>query len=531
MAADLEAYAREQLHDDISQAATNPELTGDGLAERLAEGAILPMYGMPSRSRLLFHQLRGNTSSEIDRDLDLAITEFAPGSERTKDKRIHVPIGFTAPYLYRRGRWEPSEPHPLAGRRWMQRCERCHFTRTTDDEPGNDTCPECGCTIDDTPIAFRVYQFAVPLGFRTSMHPGKDAKEEGELLAMGTASVAESEPQPCYSVPATNSALAYSSAGRIYRVNDRRGELFTGRLGTTNRNGQVLEYQWIDERFQTVDDITFASSIPSESLALASPKTTDVLRIRPATVPAGLRLDPLSSSGAVKAAYYSAAFILRSLAAELLDIDPDEFEVSNVRQIELDTGQTAGEIVLSDHLTNGSGYVAWVHNSWTEVLARATSRVEPANTFIGALTSDSHRRNCDSAGYDCLRQYRNMTFHGLLDWRLGLSLLRSLSGDMFACGLDDDFTAPDLDGWQDFARERRDAFCNTFGCAPQDLGPLPGFTVGSQPVVIVHPLWDTQSPRGLMAEAHAAISPATPRHLDTFNLLRRESWSYQSLGT
>jgi hypothetical protein len=530
-AADLEAYARKQLYSDISQAATNPELTGDGLAERLAEGAILPMYGMPSRSRLLFHQLRGRDSSRIDRDLDLAITEFAPGSERTKDKRIHVPIGFTAPYLYRRDGWEPSNPNPLAGRRWMQRCERCHFTRTTDDEPGHDTCPECGCTPNDTPMTFRVYQFVVPLGFRTSMHPGKDAKEEDEPLAMGTATVAESEPQPCNSVPTTNSAIAYSASGRVYRVNDRRGELFTGRLGTTNRKGQVLESQWIDDRFQAVDNITFSSSAPSESLALASPKTTDVLRIRPATVPAGLRLDPLSSSGAVKAAYYSAAFILRSLAAELLDIDPDEFEVSNVRQIELATGQRAGEIVLSDQLTNGSGYVGWVHNSWPEVLACATSRVEPANTFIGALTSDSHRQNCDSAGYDCLRQYRNMTFHGLLDWRLGLSLLRSLSDATFACGLDDDFSAPDIDGWQDFARERRDAFCNTFSCAPRDLGPLPGFTVGSQQVVIVHPLWDTHSPRGLVAEAHAAVSPATPQHLDTFNLLRRESWSYQSLGT
>ena len=528
---DLEAYARHRLYDDICQAATNPELTGDGLAERLAEGAILPMYGMPSRSRLLVHQLRGKTASEIDRDLDLAITEFAPGSERTKDKRIHVSIGFTAPYIYRKGRWEPSSPNPVAGRRWMQRCERCHFTRTTDDAPDNDTCPECGCIRDDTPMAFRVYQFAVPLGFRTSMHPGKDAKEEGELLAMGTASVAESESQPCNHVPATNSAVAYSSAGRVYRVNDRRGELFTGRLGTTNRRDQVLESQWIDERFQTVDDISFSSSATSESFALASPKTTDVLRIRPATVQAGLSLDPLASSGAVKAAYYSAAFILRSLAAELLDIDPDEFEVSNVRQVELTTGRRAGEIVLSDHLTNGSGYVAWVHNNWAAVLACATSSDERANTFIGALTSDSHRQNCDSAGYDCLRQYRNMIFHGLLDWRLGLSLLRSLSDNTFVCGLDRDFAAPDLDRWQEFARERRDAFCGTFGCTPRDFGPLPGLVVGAQQVVIVHPLWDTHRPLGILAEAHAAVSSAAPQHLDTFNLLRRESWSYQSLGT
>ena len=61
---------------------------------------------------------------DIDRDLDLAITEFAPGSERTKDKRIHQPIGFTAPYLYRNGRWEPASNDPLPDRRWMERCAR-----------------------------------------------------------------------------------------------------------------------------------------------------------------------------------------------------------------------------------------------------------------------------------------------------------------------------------------------------------------------------------------------------------------------
>ena len=532
-AADLEAYARYQLHDDISQAATNPELTGDGLAERLAEGAILPMYGMPSRSRMLFHQLRGRTPSQIDRDLDLAITEFAPGSERTKDKRIHIPIGFTAPYLYRNGRWEPSELDPLPGRRWMQRCERCHFTRTTEDKPKNDSCPECDLANDETPTAsttFQVYQFAVPLGFRTSMHPGQDAKTDDDLLATGTASVAESEPQPCTAIPTTNSEIACSPTGRVYRINDRKSQLFTGQVGTTTRRGQVLEAQWIDERFQNVDDIEFSPASTMESLALASPKTTDVLRIRPASIPVGLSLDPLVSSGAVKAAYYSAAFILRSLAAEMLDTDPDEFDVSNIRQIELADSRKAGEIVLNDHLPNGSGYVAWVHDNWADVLNQAISTSEPENTFIGMLTSTDHRKKCDSAGYDCLRQYRNMTFHGLLDWRLGLSLLRAVSDGTYKCGLNGDFSTPELDGWQEFARERRDAFCDTFSCTPREVGPLPGLTVSTQPVVIAHPLWNTREPQGLLAEAHA-VSHAPLKHLDTFNLLRRESWSYQSLAT
>ncbi len=477
-AASLAAYARERLYDQACAAALNPELTGDGLAERLAEGAVLPMYGMPSRSRLLYHQLGRDKAHTIDRDLDLAITEFAPGSERTKDKRIHRAIGFTAPLLYRNGRWEPSQANPLAGRRWMARCERCHYTRTADWEPGDDTCPQCGCGRDEAP-AFRVFEFAVPLGFRTSLAPGSDAKEEGELLVTGAASVAESDPDPCTAVPGTNSALGYSPSGRVYRLNDRRGQLFRGQLGTARRPHQMLEHQWVDERFQAEDGITFGPEPPVESIALAAPKTTDLLRIRPEAIPRGLRMDPVAPGGAVKAAYYSAAFILRSLAAEKLDTDPDEFDVSNVRQVELPDGSRAGEIVLSDHLANGAGFIAWVADRWPDLLATATSATEPENTFTGSLTSASHRRSCDSSGYDCLRQYRNMTYHGLLDWRLGLSLLHCLADPDFRAGLGGDFGTPDLEGWAEFAVQRRDAFCDAFSCIPREFGPLPGFEVGN----------------------------------------------------
>jgi hypothetical protein len=267
-----------------------------------------------------------------------------------------------------------------------------------------------------------------------------------------------------------------------------------------------------------------------EDIAIAAPKTTDVLRIRPASVSRGLTLDPLASRGAVKAAFYSAAFIMRSLAAEMLDTDPEEFDVSNVRQVELDSADKVGEIVLSDHLANGAGFVAWMQEHWQQILTTATGTNEPPRTFIGELTSQAHRVACDSSGYDCLRQYRNMSYHGLLDWRLGLSLIRSLSSELFVAGLDGNFGLPDLNGWIAFAAERRAAFCATFGCTPRDFGPLPGFEIGGMQVIIVHPLWDTHSPHGLLAQACAQASPGSLKHLDTFNLLRRESWCYQSLA-
>jgi DEAD/DEAH box helicase domain-containing protein len=128
---ELANFARSELIMKIDACVEDTELIGDGLAERMAEGAILPMFGMPSRVRMLYHGVRGNEVLSIDRDLDLAVTEFAPGSQKTKDKRVYTAIGFTAPLVYRHNGLVPAQVDPLPWRRWMSRCELCHYTRTS----------------------------------------------------------------------------------------------------------------------------------------------------------------------------------------------------------------------------------------------------------------------------------------------------------------------------------------------------------------------------------------------------------------
>ncbi len=253
-----------------------------------------------------------------------------------------------------------------------------------------------------------------------------------------------------------------------------------------------------------------------------------MLRIRPRSVPSGLRLDPVASAG-VKAAYYSAAFILKYVAAEQLDIDPDELDISNVRQIELPDETKVGEIVINDHLANGAGFTAWLGDNWKAVLDSTVDVRASRNSIIGALISENHRKSCDSSGYDCLRNYRNMAFHGLLDWRLGLSFLRSLHSSAFPCGLDGDFSLPDLENWLNLAEKLRDSFAHSFKATARDFGPLPGLDVGDKQVIVVHPFWNIGQPIGLLKGAVSACRPGEVRVLDTFNLMRRQGWAYRSL--
>lgn len=548
--AELIAYVRNGLFADVERCANSTELSGSGLAERLAEGAILPMYGMPSRVRLLYHGFRGREALSIDRDLDLAITEFAPGSQKTKDKRVYTAIGFTGPLLPDPA-WHPATDNPFPRRMWMARCDQCHYVNTYSAAPEMPGCPDCG-TSRAGENAFRVFEIVVPSAFRTSFSHGVDAKADDEFLPRGTSSVAERTDQHPVVVPGTNTGLIHTSGSHVFRVNDRAGRLFTGGLGSAKwRHGERrLPHQWIDERYQNGrgdDTVVFdPETEQADTVALAAPKVTDVLRIRPQSVDQALCLDLLArdahgqmsrlgQGAAVKAAYYSAAFILRSVVAEELDIDPEEIDISNVRAVELEDGTRAGEIILNDHLENGAGFTAWFSQgvNWRRILAGITGLTQETETFVGKLLSAEHVQACRAACYDCLCLYRNMSYHGLLDWRLGMSLLRVLSDPTHLCGVNGDFGDPELAGWQEFAGTLRNTFCDSFRtCVPAEFGPLHGWTVAGRNVILAHPLWSTARPSGFLAEALAVLGPNdVVRIVDTFNLHRRMSWLYQRLGT
>ena len=528
-------YLSNELPESIDQASTNLELAGSGigLAERLAEGGILPMYGMPSRSRLLYHQLPSHgKESAVDRDLELAVTEFAPGAQKTKDKAVHTAIGFTAPLVNRRGQWAPLAADPFSTR-WMVRCLRCGNIIVSDLQHFETECKYC-----ETPQGpyFKSYLAAMPRAFRTNLSRGKDAREGGDILYGIPTSVAESSESKFSTKVGSNYEKSFSSECRVWRINDNAGKLFEGGLVTTrgyrDRNdqltgGPVLDNQWISSDY--IADVSKDRPEEFQRIAIAAGKTTDVLRFRPLSVPLGLNLDPVTSSGGVKAAIYSAAFLLRAAASEKLDIDPDEIEICNFQRLEVD-GVYVGAITLSDFLANGAGFVHWISDNWDSVLHGIVSPNDPGS-FPAKIISDSHRSSCDSACYKCLKVYRNMNYHGLLDWRLALAYLRILKDSQYSCGLDGQFTTPELNGWIAFATKLSDNFASQFDDhQSRTWGTLPGFETRIMKVIIVHPLWDTQNPQGILDEAVAvAGGPSVVQYIDTFNLLRRPGWCHSKL--
>jgi hypothetical protein len=94
----LIAYVQTQLVPRVTVASVDPRLPQRSLSERLANVGVLPMFGFPTRIRYLFHERPGGAydwppDGVVDRELDIAISQFAPSSETVKDGLIHTAVG------------------------------------------------------------------------------------------------------------------------------------------------------------------------------------------------------------------------------------------------------------------------------------------------------------------------------------------------------------------------------------------------------------------------------------------------------
>ena len=93
--------------DKVDEVAGGPNAGAD-LSQTLAEAGVLPMFGFPTRVRYLHHKFPSGSTTPpkgvIDRDLEIAVSQFAPGAETPKDKAVHTAVGIGAWERYS-GRW------------------------------------------------------------------------------------------------------------------------------------------------------------------------------------------------------------------------------------------------------------------------------------------------------------------------------------------------------------------------------------------------------------------------------------------
>jgi len=552
----------------------NREISADDISERLAEGGLLPMFGMPTTVKNLYHGY--NKSFEpllIDRDQSMAIFEFAPGSQKTKDKAIHTAIGFTTPFTERLSEFKNSNfrGSPFYINRWMTRCKSCGTFKTYDNQTefrGADLmCLNCG---EDKENYQRPAMLKAPYAYRTNLSQGKDRRDDVSILLTKPPIFAESNDQNLKKTATIikNTQLSIADRDVTWRVNTNGDNLFHGKMFTVmnkfpfgRESGYNFEQQWILNDFSSrysdnsgyIMNLTELHGAVNETIAIASHKSTEILRISPAKVSRELSLNMIAKvddesylkaqSYGVRAAYYSAAFLLQRLMADRLDIDPNEIEIADISRKTLESipEKYVAEITLTDELPNGSGFVRHLYENFDSILSDLLNPTE-LDSYISEIHSEKHSIKCKDSCYECLKGYRNMNYHSLLDWRLGLSLLRILSDDNFLCGVDKNFKYPELRDWLSHTILLRDLFAGSFGYHRTDyIDTLPIIRWGRNSaniIIFVHPFWNISNINGdenwlaktiTKIRKDVSLNNGTLSIVDTFNLQRRPGWCYQNL--
>jgi ATP-dependent helicase YprA (DUF1998 family) len=383
------------------------------LAQRMAEAGVLPMFGFPTRERLLHHRKpRGREITDsISRQIDIAISEFAPGSEIVKDKGVHTAIGLADYERRGPGKWV-SVPDPQGPVRQVGLCRACGAVDPNGDQSG---CPTCTASSDDG--LYRVATVCEPQGFRTNYRPPEDY--DGTYEFNPRASHARLSVTEMPDAMVVSDLEFRHGKARVLVVNDAAGTDF--RLAAVPSWDGLISADLLAniERSRELGLPSLAQD-PSKiaPMALGAWEVTDTLLVGINHPPADLDLAPTRLEG--RAAWISLGFLMRNAASRLLDIEPRELRVGLFPQPHPD-GVT-GAAFLADSLANGAGYATYLGKN-------APALLEAAHSL-----ADDYRRHadekggCDSSCYLCLRDHSNAAYHPLLDWRLAVDLLRIGTG-------------------------------------------------------------------------------------------------------
>jgi len=418
----MEHFIKVQFINEITKVAEDSRYSSNALSENLAAAGLLPMFGFPTRARLLHHEFRNNRlgmkklkSGTIDRDLEIAISDYSPGSEIIKDKGKHRVVGLA--HYWIKGNQIEADSNPLGRIREIAFCSNCHIL--LEDPKLHTFCPSCEEEVSETIGApFRKLRIAEPLGFRTAWET-EDFNEQFEWTSRGAIPKLAQDGSNIEEAQEYGNTIYWTQEGNIYTINDNFGQLFTYQKCKDDYEG------WIEKKEVERMNWDYKMSKEQETVALSSIKNTEVLLLQLNKISDRFDLNP--NNLGVKSGLLSFAFLFRRLATQMLDVDSNEMQIGIRSQIKENT--TIGEVFLSDQLINGAGYA--------KHLAKSGMVEQIINDLTGELRELPilKEHDCDSSCYQCLRTYDNMIYHPLLNWRLGLDLAELMDNHEFTPSL------------------------------------------------------------------------------------------------
>ena len=476
-------WVSRELVPKITSATQDPALVQDKLSERLANQGILPMFGFPTRARLLYHQQprRWPPQHVVDRDLELAVSMFAPGAETVKERTIHTAIGVG--HYQPRGQGVIEGADPLGPSVQVGLCRNCQHVET--DTPDSTACPVCGAQAGVGERSFQAMDLRQPKGFVSYFTKARDYDGAFDFIPRaGRPKVG----QPAFCFTSHLNFRIGSGVGRLHVVNDNGGKLFR-----FSRESWAGSQAMIAVDAANAADRRHAASIRRQApqprhpngqitaCALAAISDTDMMILDIRDYGHGRHIDPRTPQG--RGALYSLAFMLRRAAAVYLDIQDYELKAGIRSKEDFTYDAVTGQIFLCDTLENGAGYAT--HLGTPEVAQELLEMISKPSVrgFHERLVAHEHANACSTSCPDCLRSYSNLAYHNLLDWRLAIDISELALDSGAAVSLASS-------RWRNIAETAAKTLQSArLGYTQISLAGLPALTNGTKVVIITHPLW------------------------------------------
>jgi len=308
--------------------------------------------------------------------------------------------------------------------------------------------------------------------------------------------------------------------GVVYRINDNEGRDFTFQkvnnqevwISETAFDQALLDLSESDRR--SIRPPQYDNTSQPVQRALAAICSTDVLTAGLNATPVGLCLNPAIPEA--RAAWYSFGFLIRRAAAVRLDVAEDELELGVQPVVDFSSpfAPPSARVFISDSLENGAGYStrlgdpAEFEDLLLFMLGQLTGlETTQSRAFFDPLVGLEHERECATSCHRCLREYGNMAYHPLLDWRLAL--------DMARLALDSTAQVDLTYGcWATLTSRAAGQFFQGLNLTQTVLGSLATGVnaLTNEAVILVHPLWDRDT-SNLHPELAAAFAAAERRSL------------------
>jgi len=347
----------------------------------LAKKGFLPRYAFPLDVVALetaITKWSNDAEVELSRDRAIAISEFAPGAQVVAHKKVFSSAGL---YILS----TKDKPDRL----WYSKCKGCEQIRTAEtQEKLKGPCPVCGQNIAGN----HMKPFVEPNAFSVNTNASDKAVRfrRSTLIRQrqGLTHFIDSVPNELFKEEGLFH-IALKEKGKLFRYNlgpEGKGFFLCPDCGLSLPESGSKNTGTHKKLRSFSGSQNCSSHFWPKSIAYGHQFESYCLIIRPQNQPPSVP---------------SLAYALQKAVCDLIDLDAFDIGVSWRWLGNNSDGPARSEIVLYDNTPGGAGFVSECESNWQDVVLKARELSENCN--------------CDSACYNCIKNYYNQTYHEQLD--------------------------------------------------------------------------------------------------------------------